>query len=114
MVTLKTGITHNLLVYPSVKKVILSAIIVKEKDKERFLRYFVLLLQKNKKYKIYEWIYLNPADFTNTNSYPNVYTQLNTLTVWNYTFDTLDDQNFWNDYVLIKSGKKYKYLKEVK
>jgi hypothetical protein len=37
--------------------------------------------------------------------------QLNEVTKWNFSFDTLDDKNFWDKYVLLKEGDSYKYLK---
>lgn len=102
-----------LLIYPSELTAILCPINVKEKDKETYIRYFVLLPQGTN-YKIYEWTYLNPSNFINSRHGPSFIDQINTLTTWNYSFDKLDDSNFWNEYVLLKSGDEYKYLNEVK
>ncbi|MCW3105467.1 MAG: hypothetical protein JWO09_3907 [Bacteroidetes bacterium] len=101
-----------LLIYPSAFAPILCPVNVKEKDKDMYIRYFVLLPQ-NDTYKIYEWSFLDPSHFKNSHIGPSFMDQINTLTIWNYTFVKLDDMKFWNDYVLLKSDGAYKYLKEV-
>lgn len=102
-----------LLVYPADFNVILAPIKVKNKGKDMIIRYFVLLPQDNN-YNIYEWTYLNPDKFKNSQMGPSFMDQINTLTEWNFSFDKLDDGKFWNEYVLLKSGGTYKYLTEVK
>ncbi|PBQ31907.1 hypothetical protein CNR22_09035 [Sphingobacteriaceae bacterium] len=102
-----------LLVYPTDLKVILCPIKVKEKNKDMFIRYFVLLPQDSN-YKTYEWTYLNPDNFKNSKLGPSFMDQINTLTVWNFSFDKLDDNKFWSENVLLRSGDTYKYLTEVK
>lgn len=111
-ITIKHMSREYLLVYPPDMHVILCPIKVKEVDKEMFIRYFVLIPQDNS-YKVYEWNYLNPNNFKNTQFGPSFIDQINTLTVWNYTYHQLDDNKFWNEYVLLKSGDTYKYLQEV-
>lgn len=113
IVSIKQMSKDYLLVFPTDLKVILCPIKVKEKDKDMFIRYFVLLPHDNN-YIIYEWTYLDPNNFKNSQLGPSFMDQINTLTVWNYTFDKLDDSKFWNEYVLSKSDDTYKYLKEVK
>jgi len=102
-----------LLIYSSAFNVILCPVNVKEKDKDMYIRYFVLLPQDDT-FKIYEWTFLNPSDFKNSHIGPSFMDQINTLTTWNYTFVRLDDITFWNKYVLPRSGDTYNYLTEVK
>lgn len=113
IVSIKQMSKEFLLVYPTDFKAILCPIKVKEKNNEMFIRYFVLLNQDNN-YNIYEWTYLNSNNFKNTQMGPSFMDQINTLTEWNFSFDTLDDSKFWSEYVLLKSGDSYKYLTEVK
>jgi len=113
IVSIKQMSKDFLLVYPTDLKAILCPIKVKEKGKDMFIRYFVLLPQENN-YKIYEWTYLNPNNFKNSQMGLSFMKQINTLTVWNFSFDKLDDSKFWSEYVLLKSGDTYKYLTEVK
>lgn len=113
IVSIKQMSKDFLLVYPTDLKAILCPIKVKEKGKDMFIRYFVLLPHDNN-YKIYEWTYLNPTNFKNSQMGPSFMDQINTLTVWNFSFDKLDDSKFWSEYVLLKSGDTYKYLTEVK
>ena len=112
IVSIKQMSKDFLLVYPTDLKVILCPIKVKEKGKDMFIRYFVLLPQDNN-FKIYEWMYLKPYNFKNSQLGPSFMNQINTLTVWNFSFDRLDDNKFWNEYVLLKSGDNYKYLIEI-
>ena len=42
-----------------------------------------------------------------------VMAKLNTLTEWNFAFKTIDDKKFWDEYVLVKQGDDYKYLKRM-
>lgn len=113
IVSIKQMSKDFLLVYPTDLKAILCPIKVKEKGKDMFIRYFVLLPQDNN-YKIYEWTYLNPSNFKKSQMGPSFMDQINTLTVWNFSFDKLDDSKFWSDYVLLKPSDTFKYLKEVK
>jgi hypothetical protein len=113
IVSVKQMSKDFLLVYPTDLKAIICPIKVKENGKDMFIRYFVLIPQDNN-YKIYEWTYLNPNNFKNAQMGPSFMDQINTLTVWNFSFDKLDDSKFWSEYVLLKSDDKYKYLKEVR
>lgn len=113
IVSIKQMSKDFLLVYPTDLNAILCPIKVKEKGKDMFIRYFVLLPQNNN-YKIYEWTYLNPNNFKNSQMGLSFMDQINTLTVWNFSFDKLDDSKFWSEYVLLKLGDTYKYLTEVK
>ncbi|SDL87975.1 hypothetical protein SAMN05421820_102387 [Pedobacter steynii] len=36
------------------------------------------------------------------------------ITKWDYSYDTLDDEQFWNNYVLLKENGAYRYLKRLK
>lgn len=102
-----------LLIYPNDKSILLTPIKVKEKDGEMFLRYFVLIPKKDN-YDIFEWNYLDPKKFKNTQLGPSFMDQINTLTTWNFSYKNLDDREFWEKYVLIKSNEEYKYLEELK
>ncbi len=111
LVLLKHMSREYILIYPVDFKVVMCPIKVKEKDKEMYLRYFVLLADGDD-YKVYEWTYLDQSSFRNTNSAPSFMDQINTLTVWNYSFQRLDDSKFWSDYVLTNVEGQYKYLVE--
>ena len=86
---------------------------VKEKDGEMFLRYFVLIPNKDN-YDTYEWNYLDPKKFKNTQLGPSFMDQIHTLTTWNFSFKNLDDKEFWDKYLLVKSNGEFKYLAERK
>lgn len=109
IVSLKHMSKDYLLIYPTDKSIVLTPIKVKEKDGEMFIRYFVLIPTKDN-YDIYEWNYLDPKKFNNTQLGPSFMDQINTLTTWNFSYKNLDDKEFWEKYVLLKSGDNYKYL----
>lgn len=113
IVSLKQMSKDYLLIYPNDKSILLTPIKVKEKDGEMFLRYFVLIPNKDN-YDTYEWNYLDPKKFKNTQLGPSFMDQINTLTTWNFSFKNLDDKEFWDKYVLVKSNGEYKYLEERK
>jgi len=113
IVSLKQMSKDYLFVYPNDKSILLTPIKVKEKDGEMFLRYFVLIPNKDN-YDIYEWNYLDPKKFKNTQLGPSFMDQINTLTTWNFSYKNLDDKEFWEKYVIVKSNGEYKYLEERK
>lgn len=102
------------LIYPPNRNVIIFPIPVHQNGADMYFRYFVFILQKDNAYRIYEWHYLKPSEFRNENNRPNFMKQINTLTEWNYSYDYVEDEKFWNDYVLAKSGNSYVYLTEIK
>jgi len=109
IISLKHMSSDYLLIYPNDKSIILTPIKVKEKDGEMFIKYFVLIPNKVN-YDIYEWNYLDPKKFKNTQLGPSFMDQINTLTTWNFSYINLDDKKFWEKYVLLKTGDSYKYL----
>ena len=101
------------LIYPKERDMILSPVLLTDKQGEVTLRYYFVFTNAK---TVYEWTY-----FLQTPVPPNaspryqrdVMDQLATITQWNYLFATLDDKNFWNKYVLFKENGNYKYLKPV-
>jgi len=77
------------------------------------MRYYVLIPDAEKNYRIFEWTYFK-------NSAPKDYSlglaneEIGKLTYWNRVIETIEDKNFWNNYVLLKKENAYKYLREVK
>ncbi|MBD1397902.1 hypothetical protein H9Q13_12060 [Pontibacter sp. JH31] len=113
LVSLNQMSKDYLLIYPNDKSILLTPVKVKEKNGEMFLRYFVLIPNKDN-YDIYEWNYLEPKKFKNIQMGPSFMDQINTLTTWNFAYKNLDDKEFWDKYVVVKSNGEYKYLKEIK
>lgn len=101
----------HLLIYPKEKNVLLCPYNIKEKKKEKFINYLVLI-KTEKGYDIYKWNYLRPDDFKKSAIGPSFMDQINTLTDWNFSFKTLDDSKFWEKYVLIKKDNDFKYLEK--
>ncbi len=62
-------------------------------------RYYVLIPDAEKKYKVFEWTYFNNSD---PKKYAYViYDEIGKLTYWNARIETVEDKNFWNNYVLM-------------
>lgn len=102
------------MIYPRERDVILIPIVLEYKNGDKFLEYFVLIHQQEKDYKFYKWKYFD----SNTRELSSVYgsainEQLNTITTWNFSFDFLNDSNFWDNYVLSKKEGIYQYLKQI-
>ncbi len=97
-------------IYPSKHdKAILCADII-TKDERSQLMYYVAL-KNGDEVEIYEWNYFK-NDKTKKGRYLSsvIVDQISSLTFWNYSFMYLDDEEFWNKYVLAKKGDKYLYL----
>lgn len=103
------------LIFPSDKSIILSPILLDKSNGIKELHFFVLIPNGVNNYIVYKWNYFEPIKPQYDSMYgQEVNKQLNQITKWNFSFDTLDDKNFWNNFVLIKTGDDYKYLTKVK
>lgn len=100
------------IIFPKDFSVAINPIKIKDEQGNYSFRFFVYLPDKK---EFYEWTYLKPIKFVEKDYMSNSYLvdQISKLTDWNYGFETLDDTNFWNKYVLLKDGDKYKYLNKI-
>lgn len=100
------------LIYPEERNVILNPVMITDGKGQNTLRYFLTF--KDEK-SIYEWTYLTsqilPKKAWHYGS--EIVEQLKTITEWNFGFNTLDDKEFWEKYVLLKTGNSYKYLTKI-
>lgn len=101
------------LIFPKDRTVLLNPVQITDKQDKRQIRYFVVF--PNTK-EIYEWTYLKPKVLEGKNWHygSEIIDQLSAVTEWDFGFETLDDQNFWENYILAKDGNEYKYLKRIK
>lgn len=103
------------LIFPSDKSIILSPIVLDKGNEKKELHFFVLIPNGENSYIVYKWNYFEPIKPQYGSMYgQEVNKQLNQITKWNFSFDTLDDKNFWDNFVLIKTGGNYKHLTKVK
>ncbi|MBB2148671.1 hypothetical protein [Pedobacter gandavensis] len=97
-----------LLIYNADKNVVINPLEIKDDTGMITVRYFVFLRTSG---NVYEWNYF-PAFTKKKGSAENgIMENLETITKWNYSYDTLDDEQFWSKYVLFKENGVYKYLK---
>jgi hypothetical protein len=101
------------LIFPKDRSIVLTPVQIKNSQDQRQIRYFVVFPESN---EIYEWTYLKTRVLGDINRHygSEIIDQLSTVTDWNFGFETLDDYFFWSNYVLIKDGDKYQYLKKLK
>lgn len=103
------------LIFPSDKSIILSPIVLDKGNEKKELHFFVLIPNGENSYIVYKWNYFEPIKPQYDSMYGiEVNKQLNQITKWNFSFDTLDDKNFWDNFVLIKTGDNFKHLTKVK
>lgn len=103
------------LIFPSDKSIILSPIVLDKGNDKKELHFFVLIPNGENSYIVYKWNYFEPIKPQYDSMYgQEVNKQLNQITKWNFSFDTLDDKNFWDNFVLIKTGDNYQHLTKVK
>jgi hypothetical protein len=100
------------IIFPNDFSVAINPIKIKDEQGNYSFRFFVYLPDKK---EFYEWTYLKPIKFEEKDYMSNSYLvdQISKLTDWNYGFETLDDANFWNKYVLQKEGDKFLYLNKI-
>lgn len=98
-------------IYPADRSVILNPIVFIGRNGQRVLKYFVYLPAEK---GIYEWTYL-PPKVIDSNAWfaTEIIAALKEVIDWNYSFSSLDEPAFWENYILKKEDKKYKYLKRL-
>ncbi|WP_100612880.1 hypothetical protein [Confluentibacter lentus] len=99
------------LIYSENRDLAINPVLVTDKEGIKKLHYFVAF---NDSKKIYEWNYFEPLAIQGNLFGSEVVDQIGSLTEWNFSVDNLNDEKFWNQYVLLKQGNDYKYLKEIK
>lgn len=104
------------LIFPANKKSTIMAVMVKNAKNEKMLMYF---LHESLSNKIYQWTYIKPKTGNFAYHYSNeIISELKKISDWNDegfldSSRTMDDENFWNNYVFKKENGEYLYLKEV-
>lgn len=101
------------LIYSKERKVVLNPIMITNGKGEKALHFFIAFVDTK---EIYEWTYFKPKSIPEKTWHygSEVIDQLKTITEWNFSYSTLDDKNFWDKFVLAKTGDDYKYLKQLK
>ena len=106
-----TKIDEHSLIFPTNKSVVINPALIKSSKGVRTIHYFVLIIDKN---EFYEWTYFNPIVVKDDFFGDEVVDQIGSLTNWNFSVDSLNDEKFWAESVLLKIDDTYKYLKAVK
>lgn len=96
------------LIFPKHRKYVLNPISVTDSAGQRTLHFYFAFAGSE---TVYEWTYLQPVPIKRYSG--EIIEQLGTVTQWNFSYSTLDDDQFWENYVLAKSGNEYKYLKRL-
>ncbi len=99
------------LVYSENRDLAINPVLVTDYQGIKKLHYFVAFKDPP---KLYEWNYFEPSVIESNLFGSEVVDQIGSLTEWNFSVDNLNDVKFWNQYVLLKQGNDYKYLKEIK
>jgi hypothetical protein len=101
------------LIYPNTMKIAINPIMITDGKGNKTLRFFVYLPETN---TIYEWTYLEPKALKKeTGIYSfDIVQQMKKVTSWNYSFETLNNKDFWSNYVLFKENERFKYLTKLK
>jgi hypothetical protein len=104
-------ISEHSLIYPADKSIVINPTLITSKEGKKTIHYFVILANQN---TVFEWTYFEPLIVTDNLYGSQVVEHISALTNWNFSVDNLNDTEFWNKYVLYKTGSKYKYLGEIK
>ncbi len=104
------------LIFPENKKYIMMVIAPMASNNKYRIEYFVYI-QSSK--KMFQWIYFPTKHLSNTFSFCEDFIEdFSQITEWNdvrfmNSSRTLDDENFWDNYVFKKEDGKYIYLTEM-
>ncbi|MES2574770.1 MAG: hypothetical protein V4572_07495 [Bacteroidota bacterium] len=104
-------ISEHSLIYPTDKSVVINPTLITSKEGIKTIHYFVILDNQN---NIFEWNYFEPKVVIDNLYGSQIVDQISSLTDWNFSVDNLNDSEFWNKYVLLKTEAKYKYLIEIR
>lgn len=105
-----TKFSNHSVILPKTRNIALNPVLFTNKKGEKIIHYFV-----DYEGGLYEWNYLSPKTIKNDLEFGlNVVDDLGKLTKWNFSVDNLNDENFWNNYVLKKSEEHFIYLKKVR
>lgn len=100
------------LIYASNRELVLNPVAIIDTSGASKLRYFAVIPGEG---TVYEWTYFTPKVISDPSHYYNteLRSQLDEITEWNFSFNTLEDTAFWQTYVLSRDDDGYKYLKVV-
>jgi len=102
------------LIFPGDKSFFLTPVVLDYGQDKKELRYFLIIPEGGKENTVYEWVYFKPVSPEYCPAYgSDVVDQMSQLTKWDFSFDYLDDTDFWNNYVLLKADGGFKYLRKV-
>lgn len=104
-------ISEHSLIFSKAKNVVINPILATDNKGLKTIHYFVAF--DNSK-DLFEWTYFPPAQVKENSFGSTVVEQISSLTDWTFSNDNLNDSEFWDNNVLLKSGNEYKYLKEIK
>lgn len=104
-------ISEHSLIYPVDKSIVINPALISSKKGTKTIHYFVII---NNEPIVYEWTYFEPKIINDDLYGSEVVDQISSLTEWNFSVDNLNDVEFWNKYVQLKTEDGYKYLKEIK
>jgi hypothetical protein len=97
-----------ILIFPKHRKYALSPVAVTDSSGHKNLRFYFAMAGSD---TVYEWTYFEPVPIKTYSG--DIIDQLQKLTRWNFSYSNLNDDAFWETYVLARSGNKYKYLERV-
>lgn len=102
------------LIYNKKREVFLIPVLLKRTNEKQEANFYLLKVNEAKQFELYKWTYFEPFEPNNSSVFVlNIHDRLKKITLWNYSFNYLDDEKFWNNYVFSKVNEKYKYLERI-
>lgn len=98
-------------VFPPDMNIVLTPILIKFND--GIERIVFLIFYKG---ETFQWTYPKLKEFRGARRFYRSFLldEIEGLVDWNFSYDTLDDQNFWDNYVVKKENGIYKYMSMIK
>lgn len=99
-------------IHSQARDVVIHPVLLTDRKGIKTVHYFVAFPGKN---DVFEWTYFPPEQVNAGVNFfgSTVVEQMESITRWNFGYDTLDDDAFWGKYVLAREGDQFRYLKKV-
>lgn len=101
-------ISEHSLIFSKERNVAINPILVTDSLGLKKVHYFVAFKGSP---ELYEWTYFEPLHIEGNLFGSEVVDQISSITEWNFSVDNLNDEEFWEKFVLLKIQDDYKYLK---
>ena len=101
-------LSEHSLIFSKNRKVAINPVLLTDEQGVKTIHYFAAFIDSP---ELFEWTYFEPLQIEGNLFGSEVVDQISSLTEWSFSVDNLNDEDFWNEFVLLKVESDFKYLK---